>query len=60
MERDSNSASNSVSLTEVVVEIACGALHSLIRTDKNNLYSCGFGETYALGNGDSSTITYFK
>ena len=34
---------------EFAEEIACGTLHSLVRTNKNRIFSTGFGETYALG-----------
>lgn len=45
---------------ERIVEIACGALHTLAKTDANRLLSCGFGETYALGHGDAKNLCEFK
>lgn len=66
---------------ERVVEIACGTLHTLVKTsftfilifknflinisnkikkDFNKILSAGFGETYALGHGDQSTLAGFK
>lgn len=45
---------------ERVVEIACGALHTLVRTDKHKILSCGYGGTYALGHGDTLTQSEFR
>jgi mitogen-activated protein kinase kinase kinase 9 len=45
---------------ERVIEIACGALHTLVRTDKNKILSCGYGGTYALGHGDTLTQSEFR
>lgn len=45
---------------ERVLEVACGALHTLVRTDRNKLFSAGFGRTFALGHGDTSSHTEFK
>jgi alpha-tubulin suppressor-like RCC1 family protein len=36
---------------EQVSSIACGALHTVVMTTKGRLFSAGYGETYALGNG---------
>ena len=40
--------------------MACGALHSLILTNKNRLFSCGFGDGYALGHEDNQSTPEFK
>lgn len=51
---------------EFVVNMACGALHSIALTNTGRVFSCGFGETFALGLGTIKTtpnfeeITYFK
>ncbi|KAL4441987.1 hypothetical protein ABPG74_003738 [Tetrahymena malaccensis] len=45
---------------EIVSYIACGTLHTVVVTSKNRLFSCGYGETYALGHGDKSTLNEFK
>ena len=37
---------------ETVHAITCGALHTLVLTTKNRMFSCGFGEGYALGHED--------
>ena len=34
---------------EKVLQVACGSIHSLIRTNMNRLFSCGNGSTFALG-----------
>ncbi|KAM3137799.1 hypothetical protein pb186bvf_010042 [Paramecium bursaria] len=45
---------------EVVQQITCGALHTLILTNKNRVFSCGFGEGYALGHQENITTSEFK
>ncbi|CAD8210835.1 unnamed protein product [Paramecium pentaurelia] len=45
---------------EAVQQVACGALHTLILTNKNRIFSCGFGESYALGHQENQTISEFK
>ncbi|KRX09626.1 Regulator of chromosome condensation 1/beta-lactamase-inhibitor protein II [Pseudocohnilembus persalinus] len=45
---------------EVVTQIACGALHTLIYTNKNRIFACGYGETYALGLENYETINEFQ
>jgi mitogen-activated protein kinase kinase kinase 9 len=45
---------------EKVIDIACGALHTLVKTDKQRMFACGFGETYALGHGDTKSLPEFK
>lgn len=35
-----------------VVGIACGGNHNLALTDKNEVYSWGYGDMLALGHGD--------
>ncbi len=32
----------------------------MVLSNKNKLYSTGYGETYALGHGDKATICEFK
>ena len=36
---------------EKIVDVSCGALHSLLLTNKGRIFSSGYGETYALGLG---------
>ena len=45
--------------SEVVVDIACGALHTLALTNKSKVYSSGFGENYSLGHNSNKTISNF-
>ena len=60
---------------EKVTDIACGALHTIVKTgylcvlgnyfetsfvDKNRLFATGFGETFALGYGQGRTSAEFK
>lgn len=51
---------------EIVVKVACGALHSVALTNNGRILTCGFGESYALGNGVAKTnpnfeeVTFFK
>lgn len=45
---------------EVVANIACGALHTLVLTSKNRILACGFGEGYALGTDEGQTISEFR
>ncbi len=44
---------------EVVVKVACGPLHSVILTNKARLFSCGYGEKYALGSGRPKSVSEF-
>ena len=44
---------------EVVTKIACGPLHTAVATNKNRMFTCGFGEKYCLGNGKAKTINEF-
>ena len=45
---------------EVVVDIACGALHTLALTNNSKVYSCGFGGNYSLGHNSNRTFYEFK
>lgn len=46
--------------TEYVVEIACGPLHTIALTNQMKLFSCGYGDTFALGHGTRQTLNKFK
>jgi len=35
----------------MVTKVACGPLHSVVLTNKGRMFSCGYGEKYALGTG---------
>ena len=41
-------------------EIACGTIHSLVRTDLGRVFSCGSGGSYALGHGNTENCYEFK
>lgn len=44
---------------EMIILIACGALHSLALSNNGRLFACGFGETNALGLVCSKNISTF-
>ena len=44
-----NSEDANLSIGEKVIDISCGALHSILLTNKNRIWACGYGETFALG-----------
>lgn len=46
--------------TDFVNEVACGALHTLALTQQGRILACGFGETFALGNGVPQTSPHFE
>jgi len=37
---------------EIITDIACGPLHTLAVSNKNRIFSCGYGQSYALGHGN--------
>lgn len=45
---------------EYVIDIACGPLHTIVVSNKNRLYSCGYGGSFALGHGNRQTQSRFK
>ena len=45
-------------IPEIIVDIAAGAQHSLILTESNDLYSCGYGKNYALGDFSHNENSY--
>lgn len=45
--------------TERVLQIACGGLHTLIRTSENRIYATGDNSTSALGVEESSSLSSF-
>lgn len=48
-----------LSVGERIVDVACGALHSLLLTSKGRVFSCGFGETCALGHPNRENLSTF-
>ena len=47
-------------MSEKVVQVTCGSIHTMIRTNMNRLFSCGNGGSYALGHGNREICPYFK
>ena len=45
---------------EMVIDISCGALHTIALTNKSRVYSCGFGENFSLGHNSNKTLNEFK
>ena len=40
--------------------MACGSIHSLIRTNMHRLFSCGNGSTFALGHHSRESCSTFR
>ena len=45
---------------EFITDIVCGSLHTLALSSRSRLFSCGFGETYALGHGTNTSYSSFR
>jgi alpha-tubulin suppressor-like RCC1 family protein len=45
---------------ELIIDISCGALHTIALSNKSRVYSCGFGENFSLGHNSNKTLNYFK
>ena len=45
---------------EKIVQVACGAIHTMIRTNLGRVFSCGNGSTFALGHGTRDSLTTFR
>ena len=45
---------------ETIEEIVCGSMHVLVLSNWGRLFSCGFGETFALGHGNNKNLNLFK
>jgi alpha-tubulin suppressor-like RCC1 family protein len=43
--------SNILNLNEKVVEIQCGGIFSMVKTNQGRVFSCGHGISFALGHG---------
>jgi mitogen-activated protein kinase kinase kinase 9 len=59
----SSQSSTKLQRREKPYALACGALHSLVVTDRNRLFACGYGGNFALGFGtqaDSYTFEHVK
>jgi alpha-tubulin suppressor-like RCC1 family protein len=60
VEDDSKPPTFHMMTDEIVVKIVCGPLHTAVLTNKNRLFTCGFGEKYSLGNGRNKTTNDFS
>jgi len=40
---------------EVIKDMACGPVHSLMLSNKNRIFASGYGEKYALGIGKTKS-----
>lgn len=47
-------------ISERVVEVACGSIHTLVKTNFSRVFSCGNGGSYALGHGNRESCHSFK
>jgi alpha-tubulin suppressor-like RCC1 family protein len=56
----SNFSESLLGPAEMIVLISCGSLHSLALTNNGRIFSCGYGETYALGLGNTKTFSNFQ
>ncbi|EGR33833.1 protein kinase, putative, partial [Ichthyophthirius multifiliis] len=45
---------------EYITQIQCGTLHTIALSNKNRLFSTGYGETYALGHANNVTQCEFS
>jgi alpha-tubulin suppressor-like RCC1 family protein len=45
---------------ESPLDVACGSLHVIVRTNKDRLFSVGFGDTFALGHGTGQSFSTLK
>ena len=43
-----------------MVQVACGSIHTLAKTNLNRIFSCGNGSTFALGHKNRETCSHFK
>jgi alpha-tubulin suppressor-like RCC1 family protein len=49
-----------LSENEFITDIVCGSLHTLALSSRSRIFSCGFGETFALGQGTNASSAIFK
>lgn len=48
-----------LNIDESIKDIACGPLHTLMLSNKNRVFSCGYAEKYALGIGKTKPTNEF-
>jgi len=47
-------------MSEKVIKVACGSIHTLVLTNHQRLFSCGNGSTFALGHKNRESCSTFK
>ena len=57
---DSPTNSYLLKASEKIVQVACGSIHTLVRTSLNRIFSTGNGSTYALGHKTRESCASFK
>lgn len=45
---------------EYIFDISCGAVHTIITSNRGRVFSTGYGNTFALGNGTPINFDTFK
>ena len=45
---------------ERIVQVACGSIHTLARSNLHRVFSCGNGSTFALGHKNRDSCSTFK
>jgi len=45
---------------ESIIQIACGSIHTLARSNSQRIFSCGNGSTFALGHKNRESCSTFK
>lgn len=55
-----NCTGSNLERSERPIDISAGALHSLLTTDRNRLFSCGHGGNYALCLNSNEDMTEFQ
>ena len=56
-EDDEKSTNFLLAPDETVIKISCGPLHTVVVTNRNRMFACGYGEKYCLGNGKPITTS---
>jgi len=46
--------------SEKVEQVACGSIHTMIRTNQHRIFSCGNGSTFALGHQSKESCSTFR
>ena len=49
-----------LNMNEKVVEIQCGGIYTMVRTNQGRVFSCGHGISFALGHGSQESLSIFK